>query len=69
MPPIVIPVAAKIALGMVGAAAVVVWAVKEVRWINEELTRMKAAEKIDPIARPAMPTLRRDPHTGEWRLL
>jgi hypothetical protein len=69
MPPLVIPVAVKIALGALGAAAVVVWAVNEVRRLNEEIERMKAASAIDPVAQKALPTLRRDPYTGEWRLL
>jgi hypothetical protein len=40
------------------------WVVKEVQRINEELDRLKAA----PVAREALPTLRRDPQSGEWRL-
>ena len=43
MPPIAIPAAVKLVLGAIGAAAVVHWVVKEVRRINEELDRLKAA--------------------------
>ena len=68
MPPIAIPAAVKLVLGAIGAAAVVHWVVKEVRRINEELDRLKAAPVIEPVARQALPTLRRDPHSGEWRL-
>jgi len=69
MPPIAIPAAAKLVLGAIGASAVVHWIVKEVRRINEELDRLKAAPVIEPVAREALPTLRRDSHSGEWRLM
>jgi hypothetical protein len=69
MSPIAIPAAVKLALGVIGAAAVVHWVVKEVRRINEELDRLKAATTIEPVAREALPTLRRDPRSGEWRLM
>jgi hypothetical protein len=69
MPPIAVPAAVKLALGAIGAAAVVHWVVKEVRRINEELDRLKAATTIEPVAREALPTLRRDPRSGEWRLM
>jgi hypothetical protein len=69
MPPIAVPAAVKLALGAIGAAAVVHWVVKEVRRINEELDRLKAATTIEPVAREALPTLRRDPQSGEWRLM
>jgi hypothetical protein len=68
MPPIAIPAAVKLVLGTIGAGAVVHWVVKEVRRINEELDRLKAAPVIEPAVREALPTLRRDPHSGEWRL-
>ena len=69
MPPVAIPAIIKVALGAVGAAAVVHWAVKEVRRINEELDRVRAPATVEPVAREALPTLRRDPKTGEWRLI
>jgi len=68
MPPIAIPAIVKFALGAVGAAAVVHWVVKEVRRVNDQLDRMRAAATAEPVAREALPTLRRDPKTGEWRL-
>jgi len=49
MPPIAIPAAVKLLLGTIGAAAVVHWVVKEVRRINEELDRLKAAPVIEPL--------------------
>ncbi len=69
MPPIAIPAAVKFVLGTVGAAAVVHWLVKEVRRINEELDRLKMAPVVEPVAREALPTLRRDPLSGEWRVM
>ncbi|HEY6257846.1 MAG TPA: hypothetical protein VIY51_18845 [Xanthobacteraceae bacterium] len=67
MPPLVIPSLVKVALGAVGAAAVVPWVVREVRRVSEELERVKIA--VDPFRREALPTLRRDPSTGEWRVM
>ena len=70
MPPLAIPAAVKLVLGAIGAASVVHWVVKEVRRINEELDRLKAGVRlIEPVAREALPTLRRDPQSGEWRLM
>ena len=69
MPPFAMPAAVKVVLGAVGAVAVVHWIVKEVRRINDELDRLKAASVPEPVARDALPTLRRDPRTGEWRLM
>ncbi len=68
MPPIVVSPLVRIALGALGGAAVIHWVLKEVRRINEELDRVKAASAIDPDARRSLPTLRRDPHTGDWRV-
>ena len=69
MPPLVIPSLLKIALGTAGAAAVAAWAVKELRRINEDMSRIQAASVTERAQRAAMPTLRRDPRTGEWRLM
>jgi hypothetical protein len=64
MPPFVIPPLVKFTLGVLGGAAVIHWAIKEVRRFNAELERVKAASTVDPAA---LPTLRRDPKTDEWR--
>jgi hypothetical protein len=69
MAPIGIPAAVKIALGALGAAAAVHWLIKEARRINEELDRLRAAPAVEPVAREALPKLRRDPKTGEWRVM
>jgi hypothetical protein len=67
MPPLVIPPLVKLALGAAGAAAIVHWAVKEARRFREELDRLKV--RVEPFRREALPTLRRDPATGEWRVM
>ncbi len=68
MPPLVIPPLVKFALGAAGAAAVVHWAVREARRFGQELDRIKV-RAVDPSRREALPTLRRDPSTGEWRVM
>ncbi|MEX0751673.1 MAG: hypothetical protein WD073_01955 [Xanthobacteraceae bacterium] len=66
MPQFVIPPLVKWTLGALGAAAIVHWVVKEVRRVNDELDRAKAA-KVRISKRESLPTLRRDPLTGEYR--
>jgi hypothetical protein len=68
MPPLVIPPLVKFALGVLGAGAVIHWVVKEMRRINAELERVRTATSIDPVARKSLPTLRRDPSSGDWRV-
>ena len=53
-------------LGALGAAVVVHWVVKEVRRVNEELDQAKARVRVTD--RKVYPTLKRDPHTGEYRV-
>ena len=67
MPPLVIAPLVRLALGAVGTGVVLRWVVKEVRRINTELDRVKAGS--DPAVRQGLPTLRRDPRTGEWRVM
>jgi hypothetical protein len=69
MPPLVIPSLVKFALGAAGAATLVHWVVKEVRRINAEVDRVSSAPAADAVARQALPTLRRDPRTGDWRVM
>lgn len=61
MPPVL-----AFALGLMGAAAVVRWCVKEVHRVNSELDHIRGASS-DPVDRDALPKLRRDPRTGEYR--
>ncbi|MCC6890071.1 MAG: hypothetical protein IT536_16180 [Hyphomicrobiales bacterium] len=63
MPPLL-----KWALAALGGGAALAWAAREIRRINAELERVKAAPAMDAAARRALPTLRRDPATGVWRL-
>ncbi len=69
MPPFVIPPLVKFAFGALGAAAVVHWVVREMRRINAELDRVSSTPAADAVARQALPTLRRDPRTGDWRVM
>jgi hypothetical protein len=66
MPSFLLSPLVKWSLIAAGGAMVVHWVVKETRRINEELERAKRAGKISD--REAMPKLRRDPTTGEYRL-
>ena len=62
MPPLVV-----FALGVLGAAVVVRWCVKEVHRVNAELDEMRAKASTEPLDRNAMPKLKQDPKTGEYR--
>jgi len=62
MPPVV-----AFALGVVGAAALVRWCVKEMQRINAELDDVRQRQAVEPIDRDGLPTLKRDPRTGEYR--
>ena len=66
--PFVIPPLVKFALGALGAGAIAACAVKEFRRLNAELERMRTAP-VDAVARQELPTLRRDPRSGEWRVM
>ena len=63
MPPIAVP--PLVALAALGAVIVGRWAVREFRRVNAELDAIRTAEA--PIDRSHLPTLRRDPVTGEYR--
>jgi hypothetical protein len=56
-----------LALGLLGAAALVRWCVKEVQRVNAGLDDGRARPVAEPVDRGALPTLRRDPDTGEYR--
>jgi hypothetical protein len=61
MPPVL-----ALAFGLVGAAVLMRWCVKEVQRVNAELDEMREAT-VEPINRETLPTLKRDPNTGEYR--
>ena len=56
-----------LALGLIGAAVLVRWCVKEVRRVNAELDEMRDRSAAEPIDRDTLPTLKRDPQTDEYR--
>jgi hypothetical protein len=69
MPPVFVPPLVKWALAAIGGAAILHWAAREIRRVNEEIERARAAASMDAIGRKELPTLRRDPATGVWRLV
>jgi hypothetical protein len=56
-----------LALGLMGAAVLVRWCVKEVRRVNAELDEVRDRSAVEPVDRDALPTLKRDPQTDEYR--
>ncbi len=54
-------------LGLVGAAALARWCVREVVRANSDLDTVRAQTSAEPFDRRQLPTLRRDPRTGEYR--
>jgi hypothetical protein len=62
MPPLMV-----FALGVMGAAVLVRWCVKEVHRVNSELDEMRAKASVEPLDRNALPKLKPDPETGEYR--
>ncbi len=62
MPPLIV-----FALGVMGAAVLVRWYVKEVHRVNSDLDEVRTKVPVEPQDRDAMPKLKRDPETGEYR--
>jgi hypothetical protein len=62
MPPLIF-----FAFGVMGAAVVVRWCVKEVRRVNSELDDVRAKAAVEPLDRDRLPKLKPDPKTGEYR--
>jgi hypothetical protein len=56
-----------LAVGMMGAAVLVRWCVREVRRVNAELDAVRQPQSEDHIDRDSLPKLKADPHTGEYR--
>ena len=69
MPPLIIPPLVKWTLAAFGGAALMHWAAKQIRRVNEEIDRVSRVPVADPIRRKALPTLRRDPQTGDYRVM
>jgi len=53
--------------GALGGLAVVRWAYRTARRINEELEEARLARAAEPVRTQDIPTLRRDPRTGAYR--
>ena len=62
MPPLVI-----FAFGAMGAAVLARWCIKAVHRVNAELDEVRAKATVEPLDRNALPKLKRDPKTGEYR--
>ena len=62
MPPVI-----AVTLGLMGVAALARWCVKEMQRVNAELDGIRATATVEPVNRNRLPTLRRDPRTGEYR--
>jgi hypothetical protein len=56
-----------LALGMMGTAVLVRWCVREVRRVNAELDALRERAATGHIDRNALPKLKADPRTGEYR--
>jgi len=61
------PAAFALALGLVGAAALMRWCLKEAQRVNAELDNIRGVPVEQPLDRNTLPTLKRDPETGEYR--
>jgi hypothetical protein len=68
MPPIAIPPLVIWALGAVGAAALARFVKHEWQRVNAELHPRETASSPDRFDRDRLPTLRRDPMTGVYRV-
>jgi hypothetical protein len=56
-----------VTLGMVVAVALVRWCVKEVQRVNSELDGLRGQAPVDSVDPNALPKLKRDPKSGEYR--
>ena len=61
------PAAIVFAVGLMGAAMVVRWYIKEAQRVNLDLDNVRARAGTAPVDRDARPTLKRDPDSGEYR--
>jgi hypothetical protein len=68
MPPIAIPPLVIWALGAVGAAALARFVRHEWQRVNAELHPRETSASPEGVDRNRLPTLRRDPRTGVYRL-
>ena len=54
-------------LGMLGATVLVRWCVRQVQRVNSELDSVRRKAPVDAVDRNALPKLKRDPQSGEYR--
>jgi hypothetical protein len=66
MPPIAVPPV--VVLAALGTVIMARWAAREFRRVNELLDDLRrATQPEEPVDRSRLPTLQRDPATGEYR--
>jgi len=65
--PLLIPSVLAWTLAALGAGALVRFAMRHSRRVNDDLDALRAAKAADPAERERLPKLRRDPVTGEYR--
>jgi hypothetical protein len=53
--------------GALGGLAVVRWAYRTAKRVNQELEEARLARVAEPVGSNDIPTLRRDPDTGAYR--
>jgi cytochrome oxidase assembly protein ShyY1 len=56
-----------LALALMGSAVLVRWCVREVRRVHADIDEVRERTTVEPVNREALPTLKRDPDTGEYR--
>ena len=61
MPPVL-----ALAFGLIGGAVLLRWCIKEVQRANADLDAVRG-NPADPVDRETLPTLKRDPQSGEYR--
>ena len=61
------PAALAFAVGLMGAAVLLRWCVKEVQRVNLDLDNLRGRSGTVPVDRDTLPKLKRDPDTGEYR--
>ena len=61
MPPVL-----ALAFGLIGGAVLLRWCIKEVQRVNADLDTVRG-NPADPVDRETLPTLKRDPQSGEYR--
>jgi hypothetical protein len=61
MPPVL-----ALAFGLIGGAVLLRWCIKEVQRVSADLDTVRG-NPANPVDRETLPTLKRDPQSGEYR--